>query len=257
MSGNALLGLGLAVWFGLLALAELRWRPAGAEIPVSSDSRLVTNFGLAILILSVSALFPLARIGSSIVAQRLDAGLARHADLPWIAIFALLLFADSFVGYWVHRLMHGTSLLWRLHRVHHADQQVDVSTSLRNHPLELLITMPASTLVILAVGAPASAVVVLQTLLVGSAIWQHADITLPRRLDHALSTVIVTQRVHRMHHSPDRAKHDRNYGELLIIWDRLFGTFDWTEGREAVGLDCQIAAPDRLLQQIWSPVYGA
>jgi sterol desaturase/sphingolipid hydroxylase (fatty acid hydroxylase superfamily) len=257
VSRSALLGLALVGWFVLLALAELRWRPKGAEILVSSNSRLVTNFGFAILILSAGALFPLAGIASSVFAQRLDVGLARHAALPWIAIFALLLLADSFVAYWAHRLMHGTSLFWRVHRVHHADQQVDVSTSLRNHPLELLVTMPASTLVILAVGAPVSAVAVLQTLLVGSAIWQHADIALPQRLDRALSILIVTQRVHRMHHSPERAMHDSNYGELLIIWDRLFGTFTSGRERERVGLDDQVARPDRLFQQIWSPVHAA
>ena len=256
MSQTNLYGLMLVGWFILLAVAELLWRPRGAERAVSSDNRLVTNFGLAMLILSVGALFPLAGIASSAFAQRLDVGLARHIGLPWIAIFALLLISDSFAGYWAHRLMHRAPLLWRVHRVHHADELVDVSTSLRNHPLEMVVTLPTSAMVILAVGAPVSAVAILQTLLVGSAIWQHADIALPQRIDRALSIVFVTQRVHRTHHSPDRAKHDSNYGELLTIWDRLFGTFGWAEGREPAGLNRQIAAPDKLLQQIWSPVYG-
>lgn len=257
MSQTNLFGLVLVGWFFLLALAELLWRPEGAQRAVSSDRRLVTNFGLAILILSTSALFPLAGIASSVFAQRFDMGLARHVALPWIAIFTLLLIGDSFVAYWTHRLMHRAPLLWRVHRVHHADELVDISTSLRNHPLEMLVTLPTSAFVILAVGAPVSAVAILQTLLVGSAIWQHADIALPQRIDRALSIVFVTQRVHRMHHSPERAKHDSNYGELLIVWDRLFGSFTSGRRRERVGLDDQVARPDRLIQQIWSPVYNA
>jgi sterol desaturase/sphingolipid hydroxylase (fatty acid hydroxylase superfamily) len=152
---------------------------------------------------------------------------------------------------------HRTPLLWRLHRVHHADNAVDLSTSYRNHPLELLITLPVSAAVVLIVGIPQSIVVITQTLLVGVTLWQHADIALPRRLDRALSWVIVTPRLHRLHHNPERATHDSNYGELLTLWDRLFGTFNRTAGRCEVGLDDQVARPDRLLQQIWSPVYGS
>jgi sterol desaturase/sphingolipid hydroxylase (fatty acid hydroxylase superfamily) len=257
MSHYALLGLAPAGFFALLAVAELLWGPRGTARSPLNDNRLVTNFGLAALILATGALFPVARVGSSALAQQLDIGLARHFAMPWFVIFMLLLLVDSLVGYWVHRIMHRTPLLWRVHRVHHADQEVDVSTSLRNHPLELVVTMPASAVVIFITGAPVSAVVVLQTLLVASAIWQHADIALPRRLDRALSMVIVTQRVHRLHHNPERATHDSNYGELLIVWDRLFGTFKPGGTRRPVGLDDQVARPDRLFQQIWSPVHSA
>jgi sterol desaturase/sphingolipid hydroxylase (fatty acid hydroxylase superfamily) len=86
---------------------------------------------------------------------------------------------------------------------------------------------------------------------------RHADVDLPPRLDRALAWMIVTPRVHRLHHNPEREHHDSNYGELLTLWDQLFGTYDRTEGRRPVGLDGQVAAPDRLLEQIWSPVYSA
>jgi sterol desaturase/sphingolipid hydroxylase (fatty acid hydroxylase superfamily) len=257
VSQNALLGLVLIGWFVTLALAEVFWRPRGAELAKHSDGRLLTNFGLAALILLASAIFPLATIGTSIGAERFNLGIARHIAMPWLIAFALLLLLDSFATYWAHRLMHRTKLLWRVHRVHHSDNEVDISTSLRNHPLELLVTIPAATVAVIIAGAPVSAVVALRTLLIGSAIWQHADVALPRRVDRAVSLVMVTQRVHRLHHNPARSTHDSNYGEFLTLWDRLFGTFRPGGGRERVGLDDQVARPDRLLQQIWSPVYGA
>jgi sterol desaturase/sphingolipid hydroxylase (fatty acid hydroxylase superfamily) len=257
VSQNAFAGLALVGWFALLATVELLWRPRDQACESNIDSRLVTNFGLAALILSAGALFPLASLGSSVFAEQLDVGIARHIAMPWVALFALTIIVDSFIAYWAHRLMHATPLFWRVHRVHHADRQVDVSTSLRNHPLELLVTLPASAVAVLITGAPVSIIVAMQTLLTGTAIWQHADFALPQRLDRALSLVIVTQRVHRLHHAPDRVTHDSNYGELLIIWDRLFGTYNPADKREPVGLENQVASPDRLLQQIWSPVHAA
>jgi sterol desaturase/sphingolipid hydroxylase (fatty acid hydroxylase superfamily) len=139
--------------------------------------------------------------------------------------------------------------------VHHADTSVDVSTSLRNHPLELLLTIPASALVILILGAPVSVVVAVQSILVAGAIWEHADVVLPKRLDRALALLLVTPRLHRLHHSPDRGNHDSNYGNSLTLWDRLFGTLNDGQERLEVGLARQRAAPNRLLEQICSPLH--
>ena len=222
-----------------------------------NDRRLVTNFGLAVFILFAGSLFPLAKLSASAVGQSLGIGLTRLVAMPWLWVLALALVSETFANYWVHRLMHRAPLLWRIHRVHHADNAVDVSTSYRNHPLELLVTLPVSAAVVLILGTPASIVIANQTLLMGVTLWQHADIALPPHLDRALGWLIVTPRLHRLHHNPERATHDSNYGELLTLWDRLFGTFNKTEGRGRVGLDDQVAPPDRLLQQIWSPVYTA
>jgi sterol desaturase/sphingolipid hydroxylase (fatty acid hydroxylase superfamily) len=164
---------------------------------------------------------------------------------------------DSFAVYWVHRLMHVAPLLWRAHRVHHTDSLVDVSTSLRNHPLELIVVLPASAAVILVVGAPPSVVIVAQTISMAATIWQHADIAVPASLDRMLSLIIVTPRLHRLHHSPDRRLHDRNYGELITLWDRIFGTFSQHGGRLRVGLDGQAVPADGLLAQLWSPRFAA
>jgi sterol desaturase/sphingolipid hydroxylase (fatty acid hydroxylase superfamily) len=257
LHAKAFVGLGLIGWFAVLACVELYCASRAHRLERGNDQRLLTNFGFAVLILATGAAFPLARLGASATAQSWSLGIGARLELPWLALFAILLLADSLAAYWVHRLVHRTPLFWRVHRVHHADDSVDVSTSLRNHPLELLLTVPGSAAAVLIVGASAPIVVAVQTIGLAAAIWQHADIELPPRVDRALAWVIVTPGIHRLHHNPERRLHDSNYGGVLTLWDRLFGTFNPARGRGRVGLDNQVASPDRLLQQIWSPVYAA
>jgi sterol desaturase/sphingolipid hydroxylase (fatty acid hydroxylase superfamily) len=255
MRPDAFVQLALLGWFILLAFAEVTWSAKdGVPNRRSGDSRLLTNFGLTALNVAAAALVPVARVTSSLVGDRFGFGIAHLVPLPWIATFALLFLLDSFAGYWVHRLMHATPLLWRVHRVHHADTAVDVSTSLRNHPFELLLTVPVSSLVVLLVGAPVSAVLAVQTVVVAATIWQHADIALPRRVDRMLAAAIFTPRLHRLHHNPQRAIHDSNFGESIILWDWMFGTLNRSEGRRPVGLGDLERRPDHLLDQIWSPL---
>ena len=255
MKPDAIVQLALLAWFALLAIAEVAWARQGVEQDKQGgDARLLTNFGLTAVVLAASALLPVARMTSSDLAQRLHLGIANLVPMPWIAAFSLLLIVDSFAAYWAHRLMHATPLLWRVHRVHHADTAVDVSTSLRNHPLELLVTVPVASAVVLLIGAPVSVVLAVQTIGVAAAIWQHADITLPAGLDRALARTIFTPRLHRLHHNPERAVHDSNFGETIVLWDWLFGTLNRSEGRRPVGLGDLERRPDHLLDQIWSPL---
>jgi sterol desaturase/sphingolipid hydroxylase (fatty acid hydroxylase superfamily) len=218
---------------------------------------LVANFGLGAVTLFVSSLLPIARVSTTQIAGVTDFSFASHANLPWIALVVVLFIGDSFAAYWTHRLMHAAPILWRIHRVHHADSRVDVSTGLRNHPLELIVTLPTSVAVVLLIGAPASAVVVVQTLAFVAALWQHADIHVPPRLCGVLNWAIVTPSLHRLHHSQSRAEHDANYGELLTVWDHLFGTFVPSRAGVWIGLAGQRARADQFLDQIWSPLsYG-
>jgi sterol desaturase/sphingolipid hydroxylase (fatty acid hydroxylase superfamily) len=254
---TAILNAGLIGWFAILACLELVCARRSGRIERSGDGRLITNFGLTLLVLIVSSLPFIVKLGSAEFARTSGVGLQPRFDLPWPSMLLALLVADSFAIYWVHRLFHVMPLLWRVHRVHHADELVDVSTSLRNHPLELLLLLPVSAAVVLIVGAQVSVVAAAQTASMAAVIWQHADIDLPARVDRLLSFVLVTPRLHRLHHSPDRRLHDSNYGELITLWDRLFGTFSGNPGRHRVGLDGQVARPDELLAQIWSPVLAA
>lgn len=255
MDRNIAYSLIIVAWFALLALVEVRTeqresKPVGHE----ADARLITNFSLTAIGLAAGTLLPVANVGSAAFAQGLGIGLARQWSLGWGASFALVLLAFSFVAYWLHRWMHRIPFFWRIHRVHHADSVVDISTSLRNHPFELLVTLPVSALVVVAIGAPPSAVVAAQTAILASAIWQHADIRLPKGLDRALGLILFTPGLHRLHHSPERAVHDTNYGDIFTIWDRLFGTLNLRAERGAVGLDHQRARADHLLDQICSPL---
>ena len=247
--------LALLAWFVLLAVTEVVFARQDVEQDErNGDARLLTNFALTALILLASALLPVARITSSEIAGGLNLGIANLVTLPWVAAFALLFVIDSFAAYWVHRLMHATPLLWRVHRVHHADTAVDVSTSLRSHPLELLLTVPVASIVVLLIGAPVSVVLAVQTIGVAASIWQHADVSFPGGLDRTLATIVFTPRLHRLHHSPERAIHDSNFGETIVLWDWLFGTLNRSEGRHPVGLGNMEPRPDHLLEQLWSPL---
>jgi sterol desaturase/sphingolipid hydroxylase (fatty acid hydroxylase superfamily) len=255
LADSVILGLGLLGWFVVLAGAEAYCASRRPRIPPPGNRRLVVNFGLGALVIFASSMAPIARIASAEWAQSIGLGIVRGLALPWLAITALLFIGDSFAAYWTHRAMHAAPLLWRVHRVHHSDGELDVSTGLRNHPLELVVSIPASLVVVLLIGAPASAVLAVQTIAFGASIWQHADVDLPERLDRLLNSFLVTPRLHRVHHNPERALHDSNFGELITLWDRMFGTLRHGNGRGRVGLEGQVAPPDALLQQIWSPVH--
>jgi len=257
VSRNLLLSLGLLTWFVLLAVLEVASARPDHTDGKRGDARLVTNFGLTALNLLVSGIDPLTTVTAAALGQRLGIGLTQHVHMSWAMILGLVLVAQSLATYWLHRLMHEVPLLWRVHRVHHADSEVDVSTSLRNHPLELLATLPISALVMIAIGAPVSVVVASQAIMLAATIWQHADIALPRRVDSILMPLLVTPRLHRLHHSPLRIVHDTNFGELFTLWDRVFGTLSVIEGRGRVGLIDQAARPDHILEQIWSPLHPA
>lgn len=254
MNATALLGVGLLCWFVALAIAEAICAKGNETYASGSNQRWLTNFSLTLVILLIGSLLPLAKMTASTFGGHFGFGLANLIAMPWIAVLGLMLLLDSFAAYWVHRLMHAAPLLWRVHRVHHGDTLVDVSTSLRNHPLELMVTVPASCCVVLLIGAPASVVAAAQTIFVATTIWQHADIPLPERLERALAPLIITPRLHRLHHNPEREVHDSNFGDSLTIWDVIFGTLNLSPGRRPVGLSDQKRHSDHLLAQILSPL---
>jgi sterol desaturase/sphingolipid hydroxylase (fatty acid hydroxylase superfamily) len=253
--GDAWIGIALLGLFALLAIAEMLFPRIDRARTGGGDARLFTNFGLTIMVLLAGGLFPLARISSWFVGERLGVGFAQALHLPWLLILVALLLLDSFSAYWAHRLMHVVPVLWRVHRVHHADTSLDVSTTFRNHPLELLITVPVAALVVLLIGAPASVVVAAQTIFIAAKMWQHADIRLPLSLERTLGRILVTPAIHQIHHGRERDLHDSNFGDSIVLWDQHFGTFHPPGPIAKVGLDGQRARPDRLLQQIWSPLY--
>lgn len=148
----------------------------------------------------------------------------RVIALPaWLA-FAAGLFALDATSYFGHRLQHAIPPLWRLHAIHHSDPELDVTTTFRAHPLAALVDTAFITLAVIAFGIPASAVIAYRWLEVGIQSFAHANIALPAWMSVRVSSILVTPGFHRLHHSPEVIETNSNYGQVLSIWDRLFGT---------------------------------
>ncbi|MDP5207049.1 sterol desaturase family protein, partial [Alishewanella sp. SMS9] len=127
--------------------------------------------------------------------------------------------------YWQHRLFHRIPLLWRLHQVHHADPHIDSTSGLRFHPLEILLSYFIKLLLVFLLGVPALAVLLFEIILNASAIFNHSNIRLPAMIERPLRWFIVTQQMHRIHHSQRVVETNSNYGFNLSVWDRLFGSY--------------------------------
>ena len=142
----------------------------------------------------------------------------------WVAIPATVLGLD-FVSYFWHRANHGVPMLWRLHRVHHSDPTFTVSTALRFHPGELVLSLPLRLLAVVLLGAPAVAVVAFEAVVAVSNLIEHGDINLPPKFEAAVDGVLVTPALHRFHHTRAGRDRDHNFGTILVLWDRLLRTY--------------------------------
>ena len=142
----------------------------------------------------------------------------------WLAAAASVVLLDLLV-YFQHRVFHAVPVLWRLHRVHHADPELDASSGLRFHPVEILLSLALKAVTVIALGAPPEAVLVFEVLLNATAMFNHANLALPAWLDAGLRLVLVTPDMHRVHHSEIRAETDSDFGFCLSCWDRIFGTY--------------------------------
>ncbi|MEM7320774.1 MAG: sterol desaturase family protein, partial [Pseudomonadota bacterium] len=149
-----------------------------------------------------------------------------------------------------HLVTHKVPVLWRLHRVHHADRDMDVTTAVRFHPVEIALSMGLKIGLVYGLGPSALAVLLFEILLNGTAMFSHANLAVPQWLDRVLRWVIVTPDMHRVHHSVKRSEHDSNYGFALSVWDRIFHTYQAqpAKGHDdmTVGLNWQDDRPSRL-----------
>ncbi len=183
---------------------------------------------LSILILSslcLRVIFPLAAVGTALWAEERGYGLFHIYDIPlWIAGIIAFILLD-FAVWLEHLLSHKIPILWRIHRMHHSDIGFDLTTALRFHPLEIILSMLWKALIIICLGAPAVAVLIFEIVLNGTAMFNHANAKLPLRLDRVLRRVLVTPDMHRVHHSSFKPETDSNYGFNFPFWDYLFGTY--------------------------------
>lgn len=188
--------------------------------------RWATN--LAILVASSVLLriaFPAAAVGVAIWAEARGIGLLPGFGVSPLVAGIIAFVALDFAVWLEHVVFHKVPLLWRVHRVHHSDPGVDVTTALRFHPLEILLSMAWKGLVIILLGAPALAVLIFEIVLSACAMFNHANLRLPGTVDRILRRVIVTPDMHRIHHSVERGETNSNYGFNLSVWDRLFATY--------------------------------
>lgn len=183
---------------------------------------------IAIVVLDavlVRLLFPAAAVGFALFAEARAWGLFNSLDTPeWIAVAVSVVALDLAI-YFQHVLFHAVPTLWRLHRMHHADLDFDVTTGIRFHPFEILLSMGFKIGVIAALGPPALAVLVFEVLLNASSMFNHGNVRLPDGLDRALRWFLVTPDMHRVHHSVVVGETNSNFGFSLSWWDRLFGTY--------------------------------
>lgn len=209
-----------ALMAGWEALAPLRERGVSRSLRWSNNLALV-----ALDSVIVRLVFPVTAVSFAALAAERDWGLINLLDLPfWPALIVSLLLLDLII-YLQHRLFHAVPLLWRLHRVHHADTEFDVTTALRFHPLEMLVSMAIKLAAIAVIGAPAQAVLVFEVVLNGAAMFNHANVALPPKVERMLRLVFVTPDMHRIHHSTKFEEMNRNFGFNLAWWDRLLGSY--------------------------------
>jgi sterol desaturase/sphingolipid hydroxylase (fatty acid hydroxylase superfamily) len=214
--------------FAFVFVAMFTWELLAPRrtLSVSKSLRWVNNLGLLVLnSIVLRLLFPAAAVGLAISTADLGWGLFNLLDLPfWFEVTAAVLVLDLAI-YLQHALMHRVPLLWRLHRVHHADLDIDLTTGSRFHTIEIIVSMLIKWGVILLLGPALLAVLVFEVLLNGMAIFNHANVSLPPAVDRVVRYLLVTPDMHRVHHSTVKRETDSNYGFNLSIWDRVFRTY--------------------------------
>ncbi len=216
------------VIFGAMAAFEL-WSPRlerAEMVGALKARRWFTNLSM-VLVSSIllRLIFPAAAVGAAVWAESRGWGVLRRLDLdPRLAgLFGFVLL--DFAVWLEHVASHKIPLLWRIHRMHHADTGFDVTTGLRFHPLEILLSMVWKAAVVVALGPPVLAVLVFEIVLNGTSMFNHSNARLPLGFDRVLRRVLVTPDMHRVHHSSIRAETDSNYGFNFPFWDRLFRTY--------------------------------
>ena len=209
--------IGMAVWEVIVPRRRV-------EIP--RLLRWSNNLALVVLdTLLVRLAFPVVAVGLAVIAQENGWGLLNQMSIPGWIVFPAAVLALDLAIYLQHVLFHAVPALWRLHRMHHADLEFDVTTGLRFHPLEILLSMVVKLGVVMALGPPAFAVLIFEVLLNASSLFNHSNIRLPLRIDAVLRLFIVTPDMHRVHHSIHPSETNSNFGFNVPWWDRILGTY--------------------------------
>jgi sterol desaturase/sphingolipid hydroxylase (fatty acid hydroxylase superfamily) len=195
-------------------------------LTTSKKNRWISNLGITFLNpLVLRMVFPVLALDMAMIAQKQGWGLLNNFDSPyWVAVVIGIVLLDLTI-YLQHVMFHAIPILWRLHMVHHADLDYDLTTGLRFHPIEIILSMVIKLSVVVVLGPPALAVIIFEIVLNAAAMFNHGNIRLPLKIDRILRYIIVTPDMHRVHHSVIIRETNSNFGFNLPWWDRLFGTY--------------------------------
>lgn len=214
--------------FAVILIALLTWELAAPRRRQNIPRVLRWTNNIALVVVDTLILrltFPVLAVGFAVHASAMGWGLFNAVAVPeWLAVVLSMLVLDLVI-YFQHVWFHKVPALWRLHRMHHSDQECDATTGLRFHPFEIAISMAIKLLVVAALGAPALAVLLFEVVLNATSLFNHANIRLSRWLDYQLRWVVVTPDMHRVHHSVLPVETNSNFGFNVPWWDRLFGTY--------------------------------
>lgn len=229
--------------FAAAFLPLAAWESAAPRRRLNLERRWRWPHNLALVVvgtLLLRALFPLAAVGAAALAAQAGWGLLNRLPLGGATAFIVTLLALDLAIWAQHWLFHRVPLLWRLHRMHHADLEFDATTGLRFHPVEILLSMAIKLAVVGALGAPPVAVLAFEVILNAAALFNHSNVRLPERVDRLLRLVLVTPDMHRVHHSVDPRETNSNYGFSVPWWDRLLGTYVAQPARGHDGMEIGI-----------------
>ncbi len=217
----------LGFFFGVFVLMAL-WELAAPRRKrvMGRGVRWFSNLGLVVLdTVLLRLVFPLVAVGMALKAQEWGWGLFNRIDAPsWVAVLVSFAALD-FVIYLQHVMFHAVPLFWRFHMVHHADLDLDVSSGLRFHPVEILLSMGIKIAVVAVLGPPVVAVLIFEVVLNATSMFNHSNVRMPGLVDRVLRWFVVTPDMHRVHHSIEVRETNSNFGFNLPWWDRLCGTY--------------------------------
>lgn len=217
----------MSFFFGMLIVMAL-WEILAPRraLTISKIVRWVNNLGLVFFnSFLLRLIFPAAAVGMAVFASENGWGIFNYYQVPfWVAVVVSVVVMD-FIIYLQHVMVHAVPALWRLHRMHHADLDFDVTTGARFHPLEIILSMLIKFATIIVLGPPVLAVVIFEVVLNATAMFNHANVRLPLGLDRILRWIVVTPDMHRVHHSIEDDEANSNFGFNLPWWDRFFGTY--------------------------------
>ena len=201
-------------YYSLVVLKYKKWRHAKV------------NLILLLFVMIINAIFGIATVGVFSWLQTSEFGLLHLFEAPvWVELLIAIAILDLIAQYFVHYCLHKVPAMWRLHLVHHSDKNVDATTGTRHHPFDFIIRETFALIAVIITGMPISFYLFYRILSVAFTYFTHANIALPLWLDKGLSYVIVTPNMHKFHHHYQLPWTDSNYGNMLSVWDRLFGTF--------------------------------